>query len=114
MALPLTAKSFGYCVNIYERGKESRSMMKAFKYRLYPTRKQAAALQQTLDLCRELYNSALEERKEAWRMTAKVPVKVVDNVAVINYTKPTGVSISYEGQSAQLPEIKEIRPEYKE
>ncbi len=89
-------------------------MMKAFKYRLYPTRKQAVALQQTLDLCRELYNSALEERKEAWCMTAKVPVKMVGNVAVINYAKPIGVSISYEDQSAQLPEIKEIRPEYKE
>src|ERR1700688_60755 len=81
---------------------------------VHPTRKQAVALQQTLDLCRELYNSALEERKEAWRMTAKVPVKMVGNVAVINYAKPIGVSISYEDQSAQLPEIKEIRPEYKE
>src|SRR5437588_3907685 len=114
MALPLTAKSFGYCVNIYERGKESRSMMKAFKYRLYPTRKQADALQQTLDLCRELYNAALQERKEAWRMTAKVAVQMVGTSAVMNYAKPIGTSISYEDQSAQLPEIKDIRPEYKE
>jgi len=87
---------------------------KAFKYRLYPTRKQAATLQRTLDLCRELYNAALQERREAWSMTSKVPVAMVGDVAVINYAKPAGTSISYEDQSAQLPDIKEIRPEYKE
>ena len=30
-------------------------MIKTFKYRLVPTRKQGAALQRTLDLCRKLY-----------------------------------------------------------
>jgi putative transposase len=69
-------------------------MMKAFKYRIYPTRNQREALQFTLDRNRELYNAALEERKEAYRMSK--------------------VSISYNDQSAQLPEIKELRPEYKE
>lgn len=69
-------------------------MNKAFKYRLYPTRKQSATLQFILDRNRELYNAALEERKEAYRMS--------------------GISISYNDQSAQLPEIKEIRSEYKE
>jgi putative transposase len=69
-------------------------MMKAFKYRLYPTCKQADALQFTLDRNRELYNAALEERCEAWRMSR--------------------VNVTYAMQSAQLPEIKEIRPEYKE
>jgi hypothetical protein len=38
-------------------------MIKTFKYRLVPTRKQGAALQQTLDLCRNLYNCALEQRR---------------------------------------------------
>jgi len=69
-------------------------MMKAFKYRLYPTRKQADVLQFTLDRNRELYNAALEERCEAYRMSH--------------------ISISCNDQSAQLTEIKEIRPEYKE
>ncbi|HZU02826.1 MAG TPA: transposase [Ktedonobacteraceae bacterium] len=69
-------------------------MIKAFKYRLYPTRKQAAVLQFTLDLNRELYNAALQERRDAWRMNK--------------------VSITYQMQSAQLPEIKEDRPEYNE
>src|SRR5215831_9799349 len=69
-------------------------MMKAFKYRLYPTRKQVAVLQFTLDLNREIYNAALEERREAWRMCQ--------------------VSVTYQMQSAQLPEIKEDRPEFGE
>ena len=69
-------------------------MKKAFTYRLYPTRKQADTLQFTLDRNRELYNASLEERKEAYRMSK--------------------MSLSYEDQSAQLPEIKEIRPEYQE
>jgi putative transposase len=67
---------------------------KAFQYRIYPTRKQAKALQFTLDHCRELYNAGLEERREAYRMAGK--------------------SISYYDQKRDLPEIKEIRPEYKE
>jgi len=45
--------------------KENNAVMKSFTYRLYPTRKQADALQFTLDRNRELYNAALEERREA-------------------------------------------------
>jgi putative transposase len=74
--------------------KENNSVIKSFKYRLYPTRKQRDVLQFTLDRNRELYNAALEERREAYRMSR--------------------VSISYNDQSAELPEIKEIRPEYNE
>ncbi|HEU5379140.1 MAG TPA: RNA-guided endonuclease TnpB family protein [Ktedonobacteraceae bacterium] len=65
---------------------------KAYKYRLYPTKKQAMRLQEVLDRCRELYNAALQERRDAYRMAQ--------------------VSIGYNQQAAQLPEIKEIRPEY--
>lgn len=45
--------------------------MKAFKYRLYPTKAQTETLQWTLDRCRELYNAALQERKEAWKYAGK-------------------------------------------
>src|SRR5437588_12474378 len=61
---------------------------------VHPTRKQRNALQFTLNRNRELYNAALEERREAWHMSR--------------------VSVSYKMQSAQLPEINELRPEYKE
>lgn len=64
----------------------------AYKYRLYPTKKQAEKLQEVLNRSRELYNAALQERRDAYRMAH--------------------VSIGYTQQAAQLPEIKEIRPEY--
>ena len=35
-------------------------MLKSYKFRLSPTRKQAATLQWTLDRCRELYNAAFQ------------------------------------------------------
>ena len=65
---------------------------KAFKCRLYPTKQQEQLLFNTLQLCRELYNASLEERKEAYRMNK--------------------VRITYNQQAKQLPEMKELRPEY--
>jgi putative transposase len=70
-------------------------MRKAFKYRLYPTKKQEQTLFWTLTRCRELYNAALSERRDAYRMAGK--------------------SISYYEQKRDLPEIKaEIREEYQQ
>jgi putative transposase len=66
----------------------------AYKFRLYPTSKQAQVLQWTLDRARELYNAALQERRDAYRMAGK--------------------SITYYDQASQLPEIKEIREEYQD
>src|SRR5215471_9563422 len=65
---------------------------KAFKYRLYPTKQQEQALYRTLALCRELYNAALEERREAYKLQKK--------------------TITYYDQANQLPDMKELRPEY--
>jgi putative transposase len=65
---------------------------KTYKYRLYPTRQQEQTLFWTLTRCRELYNAALQERRDAYRMA--------------------GVSIRFYGQSDQLPAIKQERTEY--
>ena len=69
-------------------------MRKSYKYRLSPTRKQAQALQETLNRCRELYNAALQERRDAYRMCH--------------------ISLNYYDQAAQLSEVKECREEYKD
>jgi len=66
----------------------------AYKFRLYPTKKQAQALHWTLDRARELYNAALQERRDAYRMAGK--------------------SLTYYDQANQLPEIKAIREEYRD
>ena len=46
-------------------------MLKTYKYRLYPTRKQTKELDQTLETCRILYNSALVDRKNSYEQTGK-------------------------------------------
>jgi len=43
----------------------------AYKFRIYPNRKQEAILNETLETCRHLYNNALAERKETWKNTQK-------------------------------------------
>ena len=46
-------------------------MIKSFKYRLYPTDKQAKSLVSQLDGHRYLYNSALAQRKDVYETTGK-------------------------------------------
>jgi putative transposase len=75
-------------------GHLSMQIRRAYKYRLYPTRGQAEKLERVLDWCRELYNAALQERRDAYRMA--------------------GVTISYYAQKRELPGVKEVRPEYRQ
>jgi putative transposase len=65
-------------------------MRRAYKFRAYPTRRQEQHAWAMLDAHRQLYNAALEERREAWRH---------------------GVTIRYRDQSAQLTEIRRADPD---
>jgi putative transposase len=73
---------------------DEQAVRKTFKYKLKPTPEQERAMEFVLRRCRELYNAGLEERQEAWQKR--------------------GVSVTMAGQSAQLPDIKEVRPEYRD
>jgi putative transposase len=42
-------------------------MLKSYKYRIYPTTKQKVAIDNTVNLCRYLYNCGLEQRIRAYR-----------------------------------------------
>lgn len=42
-------------------------MHRVYKYRLYPTKAQAEAMQEALNFYRTLYNAGLQERRDAWR-----------------------------------------------
>jgi|GEM_PF-6926103 len=42
-------------------------MKRIERVKLYPTAAQGACLQACLGVCRELYNAALEQRRDAWR-----------------------------------------------
>lgn len=46
-------------------------MLRSFKYRLSPTKAQSATLFTWLRLNRELYNAALQERRDAWQKQSK-------------------------------------------
>jgi putative transposase len=61
-------------------------MFRSYKFLLRPTSKQADALAACLEDNRQLYNAALEERREAWRMGKH--------------------NVTYYGQDAQLKEIR--------
>jgi len=43
-----------------------RGMRRTFKYWLYPTRAQTAALHAQVDEAARLYNAAVQERRDAW------------------------------------------------
>src|SRR6476620_6866396 len=68
--------------------------VKTFQYHLYPTKKQREKLEWMLVRCCELYNAALQERREMYTYTGK--------------------GATYNAQAMQLPDIKELREEYKD
>lgn len=64
--------------------------MKSYKFKIRrPSRRIVEQFEQTLSICCELYNAALQERRDAWRFERK--------------------SIGLTEQSAQLPDIKTTR-----
>lgn len=66
-------------------------MRKAFVYRLYPGRMQFIALDSLLETARQLYNAALQERRDAWKMRR--------------------VSLNYYDQAAELKDLRQELPE---
>jgi putative transposase len=69
-------------------------MRKSFRYKAKLAPSAVRKAEGQLALCAELYNAALQERRDAYCMS--------------------GVSVTATGQKNQLPEIKALRPEYKE
>jgi putative transposase len=57
-------------------------MIRSFKYRLFPTPAQQRLLVSWLGLTRELYNAALQERRDAWTKQ-KVSVSCFDQMRVL-------------------------------
>ena len=66
-------------------------MRRAYVFRLRPTTRQHVALAACVDAHRELYNAALQERRDAWSHSR--------------------TRINYGDQSAQLTEIRSMRPD---
>lgn len=68
-------------------------MRKTFKYRIYPSKKQASSLENTLEECRWLYNHFLAERKNAWEQH-KQSVSLYDQHATLTSLKAQRSSLS--------------------
>ncbi|MDT5413295.1 MAG: putative transposase, partial [Mycobacterium sp.] len=66
-------------------------MRRAYVFRLSPTARQHVALAVCVEVHRELYNAALQERRDAW-----------------SHSK---TRVYYGSQSAQLTEIRSVRPD---
>src|SRR5437764_12502487 len=82
----------------------------AYKFRLYPTRKQIARLQETLDACRNLYNAALTERRDAYNFHVRQHPNYYDEPT--RKERSREIEINYYSQANQLPAIKGLREEY--
>jgi putative transposase len=63
-------------------------MVLNFRYRIYPTKKQASLLETTLETCRFLYNYFLEERKTAYEKD-KRNIRVFDQLNTLPKLKTT-------------------------
>ncbi|HEY5854857.1 MAG TPA: transposase [Aldersonia sp.] len=66
-------------------------MRRSYKFRMRPTSRQHTALHACVGSHRELYNAALQERRDAWRHSR--------------------TRVGYGDQSAQLREIRAVRPD---
>ena len=66
-------------------------MRRAYVFRLRPSARQHIALAACVEAHRELYNAALQERRDAWAHSK--------------------TRIYYGDQSAQLTEIRQVRPD---
>lgn len=69
-------------------------MLKAYRYRIYPTKSQISTLNRHLEICRHVYNDTLAYRKQSWE-TSKTHTSLFDT-------------------NKLLPQWKKDHPEYKE
>jgi putative transposase len=70
---------------------KSTVLRKTYRFQLRPTKRQVRSLNSALAICCELYNAALQERREAWKSARK--------------------TVGYCGQTKELTEVRQIRPD---
>jgi putative transposase len=68
-------------------------LLRNYKFRIYPSKSQRQTLETTLELCRRLYNCALEQRIDAWKRRKR--------------------SLTFFDQAKELRPMKQIFTEYK-
>ena len=70
-------------------------MIKSYKFKIRrPSKRIVQSFEQTLDVCREIYNAGLQERRDAWKLNR--------------------INISYYEQQKQLTDLKQIREDLRQ
>ena len=90
-------------------------MIKSYKFRMYPTKKQEVKLHKTLDTCRNLYNNSLEERIRAYELKEFTIPQIIkkygkDAKSICMLREKD----NYYEQKKGLVELKETHTKYKE
>lgn len=87
--------------------------MKTFKYRMYPTQATEQRLLWTLERCRELYNAALTERRDAYNFHVRQHPNYYDVETRKHLTRELEVNLNQ--QKRDLTEVKAVlREEYQD
>jgi putative transposase len=86
--------------------------IKAYKYRISCNKATTDKLYGVLTLCRQLYNAALQERRDAYEMLVERHPDYYDKEQRKHLTCEH--AIGYYEQKRELLAIKEIRPEYQD
>ena len=65
-------------------------MRKAYRFRIYPTRKQLQALNGQLEAASQLYNAALEQRRTAWKRS-RTSLGYLDQASELKELRASGI-----------------------
>lgn len=78
-------------------------MLRTFKYRIYPNKKQKVVIDKTLDLCRTLYNLALEQRIFAYTRQKKNISKFDQYIQLVELKKEFPIFSEVHSQVLRSP-----------
>ncbi len=85
----------------------NRTIRRTYKYRLYPTRAQAEALDAQRRFACDLYNAALEQRMTAYRLQRK-SISLYDQMRDLTELRHAGLGLPGMGSSAQRDPLRRL------
>lgn|SRR5574343_93177 len=88
-------------------------MLLSYKYRLYPNQRQRAALDTNLEIHRQVYNAALEERKKAYhRAGPRVSVKYIEQANQLKAIREFDTDVAWCNFSSLQQTLRRVSKSY--
>ncbi|WP_324293458.1 MULTISPECIES: transposase [Moorena] len=109
---PIIGKFLKYLHNIIAHVSYNLAMLTmTYEYKLEPTAEQIESIEQTLDICRSVWNFALRQRKD-WCASRKSPINAcsIQSEYIISADEPFP---NYHKQAKQLTQAKKLYPHLK-